>query len=335
MTDDVTFYREADADADALANQTIAVIGYGNLGKSMALNLRDSGLDVIVGNINDGYRMTAGADGFEVSGIAGAVARGDVVYVLIPDEVMSECYVTAIEPALSPGKALCFASGYALAYDLVKPSGDVDVLMIAPRMLGEEVRRTYLEGTGFLSYVSVEHDATGSAWQRLLALAHAAGSLRRGAMCLTAESEALIDLFIEQSVGPYLGALIQTAFQVGTEAGLPPEALVLEMYMSGEMSRTFQTMADVGYFKSASWHGAVAQYGGFVRLADVELEPVQRMFRRALEDIRTGEFARKFQQEQEGGYQTVNAINELTSGNNPISDAEERVRAALSDNGRR
>src|SRR6266542_4057490 len=159
----VTFYREGDADPDGLSGQTIAVVGYGNLGRSMALNLRDSGLTVTVGNVDDDYRATAQADGFEVSGV------------------------------------------------------------------GEEVGRTYLDGSGFLSYVSVERDATGKAKARLLGLAGAAGSLRRGALELTAAKEALLDLFVEQGFGAYLGVAMQSAFQVGTQAGLPAEAMVVEL----------------------------------------------------------------------------------------------------------
>src|SRR6266536_3597029 len=146
----VSFYREQDADPDALSGQTVAVVGYGNLGRSMALNLRDSGLTV-------------------------TVATADVVYVLVPDEVIPEVFREDVAPRLRPGACVCFASGYVLAYGLVEPPEGVDVLLLAPRMLGEEVRRTYLEGRGFLSYVSVEQDATGKARARLLGLARAAG----------------------------------------------------------------------------------------------------------------------------------------------------------------
>src|SRR6266568_4027051 len=169
----VTFYREQDADPDGLSGQAIAVIGYGNLGRSMALNLRDSGLAVTVGNVDDDYRATARADGFQVRGVAEAVATADVVYVLVPDEVIPEVFRDDV------------------AYGLVDPPEGVDVLLLAPRMLGEEVRRTYLDGSGFLSYVSVERDATGKARTRLLGLAGAAGSLRRGALELSAAKEAL------------------------------------------------------------------------------------------------------------------------------------------------
>ncbi len=325
----VTFYREEDADPDALSGQTVAVVGYGNLGRSMALNLRASGLSVTVGNTDDPYRATALADRFEVTGIADAVAAADLVYVLIPDEVIPEVFAAQIGPSLRPGACVCFASGYVLAFGLVVPPRGVDVLLLAPRMLGEEVRRTYLEARGFLSYVSVEQDATGKARARLLGLALAAGSLHRGALELTAAQEALLDLFVEQAFGAYLGVALQSAFQVGTQAGLPAEAMVVELYMSGEMARTLQAFADNGFFRSVTWHGLSAAFGGFLRTTEIDMERMQRHFGEVLEDIRSGGFARRFQQEQAEGYPTVAVIEAITSGDDPMTRAEERVRSAL------
>jgi ketol-acid reductoisomerase len=327
----VTFYREADADPDALSGQRVTVVGYGNLGRSMALNLRDSGLAVSVGNADDSYRPTALADGFEVAGIAEAVATGDVVYVLIPDEVIPRVFSEQIGPNLRPGTCVCFASGYVLAFGLVTPPPEVDVLLLAPRMLGEEVRRTYLERYGFLSYVSVERDATGKARTRLLGLASAAGSLRRGAMELSAQHEALLDLFVEQGFGAYLGVALQSAFQVGVQAGLPAEAMVVELYMSGEMARTLQAFADNGFFRSVTWHGLSAAFGGFLRTTEIDMAAMQRHFGEILEDIRSGGFARRFQEEQAGGYPSLAVIEAITSGDDPMTRAEERVRAALAD----
>lgn len=327
----VTFYREQDADPSALKGSCVAVIGYGNLGRSIALNLRDSGLDVVVGNIDDDYRRLAADDGFEVLGIADAVSAACLLYLLIPDEAMPECFAAEIRPHLRPGEAIAFASGYVLAYELIDLPAFVDVLLLAPRMLGEEVRRSYLDGSGFFGYVSVEQDASGEATARLLALAHATGCLRKGAMPLSARHEALLDLLIEQTVGPYLGTAIQMAFMLGVGTGLPAEAMVLEMYMSGEMARTFQAFAEVGFMESVGWHGAVAQYGGFIRTLEVDREGMHRMFASVLEDIRSGGFARRFQKEHAAGYPTVAAINAVKASGSLMTDAEQRVRAALGD----
>jgi ketol-acid reductoisomerase len=134
---------------------------------------------------------------------------------------------------------------------------------------------------------------------------------------------------IEQTVGPYLGTAIQIAFELGTQAGLPPEAMVIEMYMSGEMSRTFQTFAEAGFYRSTTWHGAVAQYGGFLRTLDVDRAAMNEQFARTLEDIRGGGFAGTFQKEKAAGYPTLDAIAQITSGDDPMTAAEDRVRDAL------
>jgi ketol-acid reductoisomerase len=224
---------------------------------------------------------------------------------------------------------VCFASGYALAYGLVEAPALADVLLLAPRMLGDEVRGCYLDGTGFLSYVSVEQDASGQANERLLALALAAGSLRRGALRLSARQEATLDLLVEQGVGPYLGAAFQLAFAVGTEAGLPPEALVCELYMSGEMERVIRTMARVGFLESVRSHGLVAAYGGLWGMETIDLEGMERHFRAVLEHIDSGAFARRLQTEEAEGYPTLARLETVLDGDNPISAAERRVRGEV------
>jgi ketol-acid reductoisomerase len=323
------FHTRDDANGACLDGATVAVLGYGNLGRSMALNLRDSGLTVVVGNRDDEYRQTAAGDGMDVIDIATAVARADVVYVLLADEVIPDVYASDIAPHLRPRSAVCFGSGYVLAFGLVRPAADVDVLLLAPRMLGEEVRTSFLDGRGFFSYVSVEQDASGTAETRLLALSLACGTLARGAMRLSAAQEAHLDLLIEQTVGPYLAAAIQLAFDTGVAHGLPPEALVLEMYMSGEMSRTFQTFAEVGFFRSATWHGLAALYGGFLGALAVDRKEMARMFADQARRIVGGDFAARLQAEKNAGYPTRATIETLTKGDDPMSQAEARVREAL------
>ncbi len=327
----VRFLRERDAEPAVLSGLTIAVIGYGNLGRAMALNLRDSGVTVLVGNRSDEYRLQAESDGLEVYDIADAVAAAQLVYLLVPDEAIAGCYLESVAPVIRAGAAVCFGSGYPIAYHLVESRPDIDVLMLAPRMLGTEVRRTYQEGIGFFSYLWVEQDASGDAWRRLLALAHAAGSLQRGALALPATDEATLDLFVEQSVGPYLGVAIQLAFQLGVEAGLPAEALVLELYMSGEMSRTIQGFAELGFFQAVHEHGVTATYGGFLGALELDREGIERRFREVLHEISSGAFAIKLQNEQANGYPTLAVIREITQLANPLTAAEDRVRAALID----
>ncbi|MPZ23503.1 MAG: ketol-acid reductoisomerase [Dehalococcoidia bacterium] len=326
------FYRQADADPTALDGCTVAVLGYGNLGRSVALNLRDSGVSVVVGNRDDEYAAAATADGFRVEAVAEATAAGDVAFALLPDEVLPEAFAE-IGPRLRSGGMLALASGYNLAYGLIDPPAACDVCLLAPRMVGSQVRELFQAGGGYFAYVNVEHDASGKAWPRLLALASAIGALRHGAFQLSARDEAALDLFIEQAVGTQIGSAFQLAFQVGVEAGIPPEALVLEMYMSGEMARSVQAFAEQGFYRSVVDHGRTAQFGGFIRTIEMDRPAAEDRTRRIFDEIVSGDFARRFQAEKEAGYPTIRIIDGVLSGNDPQSQAEDRVRALLDQPG--
>src|SRR5687767_10933258 len=186
-------FRDADASLDPLAGKTVAIIGYGNQGRSQALNLRDSGQHVIVGNAQDAYADQARADGFECFSIANATVRGDVVICLIPDELTPAIYAESIQPGLRAGDTLCFASGYCVCFKQVDFPADVDVVMVAPRTMGDLVRSTYLNGRGFLSFVDVHQDASGGAWPTMLAIAKAIGSLKFYAIQASFKDEAESD----------------------------------------------------------------------------------------------------------------------------------------------
>jgi ketol-acid reductoisomerase len=328
---EVVIHKSDTPEHAVLAERTIAVIGYGHLGRSVALNLRDSGVAVLVGNIEDEFRPKAVEDGFDVVSIAAASEAADLVWLLIPDEEIPDVFENDVAPNLSAGDAVCFGSGYVLAFGLIETPEHVDVLLLAPRMLGEEVRRTYVDGSGFFSFVSLEQDASGTGHDVLLGLASAVGSLRRGAMVLSAEQEALLDLMVEQTVGPVLGGALITAFHAGVDAGLPAEAMVLELYMSGEMARTFATFASEGLYRSATWHGLVAQYGGYLHFGDVDLDAMDGVFRETIQDIRSGRFARGLQDQRQQGFPTMQAIEAMTAGSDPITQAERNVRRFLGE----
>jgi ketol-acid reductoisomerase len=327
-------YVESDGDLADLAGERVGVVGYGNLGRPAALNLRDSGLDVEVGSREEPDADRARADGFRVQPIDEVVATADVVWFALPDEVVPEVLTPAGARRPQPGSLLCFPSGYPLAYDLVKLPDDVDVVLLAPRMIGERIRTRYQAGQGFYSFVGVEQDATGTARRRLLALARAFGTLRAGAFELSAATEAALDLYVEQTVGPLLGAAVLGAFDVGTAQGLPPEALALELYLSGEMGATWDAFAEHGFFPGVSLHGHSAAFGGFLRLADIDQEAMRERFGAALEDIRSGGFARRFQDELAAGSPTRAAIEAMTSGDDPLSHAEAAVRGAAAGGSR-
>ena len=296
-----TIYHDEDADLNALDGETIAVVGYGNQGRSQALNLRDSGLPVRVGSIRDEGHAQAERDGFEVASIEDACARASVVMLLVPDEVMPGVYEEHVAPGLRPGELLCFASGYNVAFDLVRPAADLDVALIAPRMIGAGVRDAYLSGEGFPSFVGVHQDATGRALQRMLALAKGVGSTRAGCIAMSMHDEASLDLFTEQGFGPAFGRVLMTAVDLLVEAGYPPEAVLLELYLSGELAYTFGKMREMGALKQMDLHSRTSQYGSVTRGARfLPLgEPIREKMGEVLDEIRSGRFAEEWSRNQE------------------------------------
>jgi len=333
------FWRTGDAEPGALAGERVAVLGYGHLGRALALNLRDavardgSIRQLVVGNIEDEYAGQARREGFTVLPIEEAVAGSDIVLILLPDEVIPDLFPGSIAPHLSPGAAILVASGYNLAYGLVPVPGDVDVLLLAPRMGGEHVRDRFRSGEGFIAYGSVEQDASGRALARLLGIAGAVGALRGGVLELDARREADLDLFVEQTLGAVIGVTVMSAFTLGVEAGIPPEAMVLEMYMSGEMETVFRAFRERGFFPASEVHGPTAMYGGFVRTMELMLSDLPSRFRETLQDISSGAFAQRFQAEREAGYpslaQALSMAGEQDPIAQPIARAEARVRSLL------
>jgi ketol-acid reductoisomerase len=325
------FFGAQDADPHALDNERVCVLGYGNLGRAICLNLRDAGVaPLVVGNVADEYADQARAEGFTVLSIGEAVAASDIAFVLLPDEVIPEAFEAEIAPSLAEGSAIIFASGYNLAYGLITPPNTVDVLLLAPRMGGELARQRYLEQSGFVAYVSVENDASNKAWERLLGMARAVGVLQAGALELDAQREADLDLFIEQTMGAAIGVAIMSAFTLGVEAGIPPEAMVLEMYMSGEMETVFRAFREMGFYRASDTHGPTAMYGGFVRTMELMQSDLASRFRKTLEEISNGQFAQQFQAEREAGYPSLSMAQLMATGESPMAQpvfqAEARVR---------
>jgi ketol-acid reductoisomerase len=321
------FFTCKDADPRALEHERIAVLGYGHLGRPFALNLRDSGVDqVVIGNIEDEYAAGAREEGFEVLPLGEVVREADVSLLLLPDEVIPEVFDADIRSNLKPGSAIVFASGYTLAYELVAAPEGIDVLLLAPRMAGENARQRYLRKEGFFAYISVECDASGRGWPRLLGLADAVGVLNAGALELDARREADIDLFIEQTLGAVLGVAIMQAFAIGEDAGIPPEALVMEMYMSEEMEMVFRSFREEGFFEASRVHGPTALFGGFIRTMEFMGCGLGGTFREILEEIRSGEFARRFQAERQAGYPILSQAEAMSTEDSPIARAEQRVR---------
>ncbi len=298
MTQNATtnVYKEADGDLAVLQGKTISMVGYGNQGRSQALNMRDAGLHVIVGNRNDAYRARAGKDGFETLPIPDAVRRADVVFLLVPDEVMKAVFEQDVRPNIKERAAIVFASGYNVAFGLIDPPASVDVLLIAPRMIGVGVRECFLNKKGFFSFIHVDADRSGNAKNVLLAIAKGIGTLAKGAIDVTFKQEAVLDLFNEQAFGPAFGRVLLSAISTLVDAGYPPEAVLVEMYMSGEMSYTYQKMGDVGLVKQTNFHSQTSQYGAMSRGIKFLSMPVKDKMKEILGHIEDGGFAREWEQ---------------------------------------
>jgi ketol-acid reductoisomerase len=325
------FY-EKDADLGVLQKLRISVVGYGNQGRAQALNLRDSGLDVLVGNREDDYVATLLRDGFQHVPIAQAVKRGDIVMVLIPDEVQKAVYEEEIAPGLRAGQTLSFASGYNIHFGLIAPPKDVNVVLVAPRTIGQQVRIAFEGNSGVNADVDVRQDATGRAWDVTLALAKGIGCTRAGVFHTSFATETELDLFSEQALWPAIFECMLTAYEVLVEKGYPPEAVALELYASSEPADIFLQMAKKGIFEQMRFHSPTSQYGVLSRRKDSTGS--QAMLRErmelALAYIRSGGFANEWREEESAGYRKFQRLR-AEAFEHPINRADRAVRDLLSN----
>lgn len=320
-------YFDDDADLRHIEDRTVCIVGYGNQGRSQALNLRDSGVSVIVGSRRDSSYETALVDALDVFPVAEAVTKAEIVFFLVPDEVMPDVFDRDIAPGLRRGGMLVFASGYNIAFDLITPHADVDVVLIAPRMIGSGVRETFLSGEGFPSLIAVHQDATGLAQERTLALCKGIGSTRMGVIESSFLEEATVDLFAEQ-VG-YLYA-VRRYCEALVEAGCSPEVAMLEFYASGEGIETAKAYRDIGLWDQITLHSRTSQYGQEVtsRLSPEDEEAERTRLRRIISHIQDGSFAREWAAEQRGGFPEFTRVRTLNM-DHEMRSAERRLYRVL------
>jgi ketol-acid reductoisomerase len=233
---------------------------------------------------------------------------------MMPDEAMPEVYLNQIAPSLVPGHTLVFGSGYNVAFGFIEPPPFVDVVLLAPRTIGTGVREGYVNGQGFLSFVAVGHDASGKAWDHLLALALAAGSLKAGAIELTFRQEAELDLFVQQALLPALQSLMFTAADLLMKEGYPPEAALLDLYISGELSYSLHKAAELGMMDTLKLYSLTGQYGILSRNERFQEPKLRRQMEISLEEIRSGKFAQEWAAEYANGYPRLEALRRKRSG---------------------
>ena len=294
-------FHEDDADLSVIQSRTVAVIGYGSQGHAHALNLRDSGVNVVVG-LREGSKSVARAEeaSLTVKSVEDAVKEGDVVVILAPDQVQATLYKEQIEPNLRPGAALLFAHGFNIHYGYIKPAADHDVIMVAPKGPGHTVRREFEAGRGVPVLVCVEQDASGQAWPLVLSYAKAIGGLRAGAIRTTFREETETDLFGEQDVlCGGLSKLIQTGFEVLVEAGYQPEMAYFEV--CHEMKLIVDLINEGGISKQRWSCSDTAEYGDYVSGPRVITPDVKEHMKEVLADIQDGSFAKRFMDDQAAG----------------------------------
>ena len=330
MAEGTKVFYDDDADLSRLDGRTVAIVGYGNQGRSQALNMRDSGVEsVIVGSVRDESWERAEADGFTPMPVAEAVAEADITFLLIPDEVAPAVYEKEIEPSLGSGKTLNFASGYNIAFRHIVPPETVDVVMVAPRMIGDGVRTLFEKGSGAPCFVHAHQDASGDAWDDCLALAKAIGGTRAGALRVTMEEETYMDLLAEQGTWPLVISVFLAAYEVQIEAGLPPEAVLLELYASKEPAEVMERIADVGIFGQLPLHSRTSQYGQTTRFEELDKTPIKAFLREALEErIKSGRFDKEWTEAQNSEEPVLDGILERVN-RHPIVETEKRLKEAL------
>jgi ketol-acid reductoisomerase len=324
----IPIYHDSDADLSIVQNKRLAFIGYGNQGAAQAKNLRDSGVgEIVIGNRDDAYKDAALADGFRVVSVAEAAAWGDVVFLLMPDEYQPRIFREHIAPHMRPGTALVIASGYNIAFNLLALPGNIDVIMVAPRMIGAGVRERYLRGEPYPCFVSVERDVTGGALPLALSIARGIGATRGGAIQSSAREETALDLFSEQAVWPTIIVAFQQAYEVLHQAGFSDEAILYEMYLSKEPAEVFERMAEQGFFGQLTLHSHTSQYGQLRAVAADDGIWQRDRFKRVLDDILSGSFAREWSDVQPNGEERLEQmrVEALTS---PFARAEKRVMGA-------
>ena len=323
-----SFY-DPDASLDILRTKTLGIVGYGNQGRAQALNLRDSGLNVIVGSLRDESASQAEKDGFTVRSIEEVAERADVIALLIPDEVQRDVYNNVFSPRLRAGQTLDFAHGYNIHYGLIKPPKDVDVIMVAPRMIGAEVRESFVKGGGSPAFVAVAHDASGHALETALAWARGIGATKSGAFKTTFAEETELDLFQEQGLWPLLYRTLQMSYEFLVRKGFPGEMIALETYGSGEAAEIFREMARVGFYKQTRFHSPTSQYGTLSRASTLPFaKEIDDFMEKAWAGIQDGSFDKEWRGEQAAGYPLFKKLRNAAD-THPINQAEEEMRRLM------
>lgn len=319
-------YYDKDANLDLIIDKTVAILGYGNQGRAQALNMRDSGLKhIIVGSRHDDSFDTANEDGFQVYSIAEASEQADIIFMLLPDEVAPEIFTEQIAPGLHEGDIVNFASAYNITFKHIVPPSYVDVVMAAPRMIGDGVRQLYLRGEGSPAFVGVAQDASGKALEYGKALCKAIGATKKGAIEVDFIDETMLDLMTEQGIWPIIYHVFDEAFKLHVAKGHPEEAVLMEAYMSKEPMYMMEKAAEMGMFKQLPFHSHTSQYGQLSSYEVYDPTTIREFLEERYARIRSGEFSKVWDKEQkENHLENFKKLSDQAM-HSPLCEAEERV----------
>jgi ketol-acid reductoisomerase len=303
-------YYEKDGNLGALKNKTVAIIGYGSQGHAHALNLRDSGVNVIVGLPASSKSVAkATAAGLTVMSVAEAVKAGDVLMILVPDHIQGDLYQNEIAPHLNKGKTLMFAHGFAIHFGQIKPPADVDVSMIAPKAPGHRVRELFTEGVGVPALVAIHQNPSGKALETALAYALGLACLKAGVIETTFKEETESDLFGEQSVlCGGVSELIRAGFETLVEAGYAPEIAYFECMHELKLIVDLIYEGGLGYMRYSI--SDTAEYGDYSRGPRIVNAQTRAEMKKILSEIQSGQFAREWIEENKTGRHKFLAMRE-------------------------
>src|ERR1039457_5785305 len=321
-------YYEKDGDLKKLAGKTVAIIGYGSQGHAHALNLRDSGVKVIVGLApNSASRAKVQAQGLEVFDVAEATKRADVITILVPDQTAAKVYKESIGPNLTACKTLAFAHGFSIHFKFITPPADVDVIMIAPKCPGHRLRELFTEGVGVPSPLAIEQNPTGKAEATGLAYAKGIGSLKAGVIGTTFKEETETDLFGEQAVlCGGASELIRAGFETLVEAGYAPEIAYFECLHELKLIVDLIQEGGLGYMRYSV--SDTAEYGDYTRGPRLVNEQTRAEMKKILLEIPSGEFARQWIEENKTGRHKFLAMRE-EARNQPVEKVGRELREMM------
>lgn len=313
-------FLDEDADLNLIKDRRIAVLGYGSQGHAQAQNLRDSGMTVLVGNVEDRFAEQARGDGFEVVPFAEAAKRSDVTMMLFPDELQPKIYREEIEPNLSKGDVLVFASGYATHFGLITPPDFVDVVLVVPACVGGIVRERFVKEQGYYGHFGAHQDASGRARDIALALAKGIGLLRFGANETTMEGEVVVNLFAETAGLAGIVNYLLMAFEVLVEAGISAESAYSETFYELQFMAELLNRMTLG--EAVEYGSPTATYLGLTKLPQVVTGDIKDRMREMLGRVQNGEVVRDWNLEQLAGRPHFNRLKRAVA-EHPISAVQE------------